>query len=492
MASVKSKVTTLLYSCVTLMIVFGAAYRSAEASPPRMPAHAEYSAATTSSPGILSIPAAAFTSYRDGYDYQNHGRYLKHFHDENGLLDAGVYYAPVNLPDGAVVTRVTYHYYLTYTSGYAGDVYLQRSKLDQDDYSNMASKGIYPPPTGFKSASTDEITNPTIDNSQYEYWVAVVLPVSQSGEDQQIWNCGVVIEYTPPETFSGVMTIPAAAFIPYQSGYDYENDGRFIFTTTGSSGVTLYVAPVKLPDGALVHSMTFHYYDNNPSFNVTARLLRKDDFGNPYQLMAFADSSSASGWASSSDNAPSYPVIGSMFHYWVEWDIPAWANLKGCAVVINYDLTSDPYAISFLSIPAASFKPFEGGYEFNQLSGELNHVHSAGGGFDPGLYYAQVNLPQGASVTKMYFYYYEVSLPYGTAILQRTRFSLGNYVDMASIVSTGSNYSIDTTTDISHPVIDNSLFAYWVVWTLPATSQFKGLSVLISYAFQTYLPILLR
>lgn len=242
---------------------------------------------------------------------------------------------------------MTYHYYLTYTSGDAGDVYLQRSKLDQDDYSNMASMGIYPPPTGYKYSTTDVIVNPIIDNSQCEYWVVVELPVSKSGDDQQMWNCGVVISYIPPTTFSGVLTIPAAAFTPYRDGYNYENDGRYIFTYAGSTDIA-YVAPVELPEGATVTSMTFHYYDANPSYLVSAHLFYRYVDGSVAEEMAYADSISGGGWSSDTDTSITGPLIDNgYYYYWIEWDIPAYADLKGCAVVINYTLDLPPFLWGF-------------------------------------------------------------------------------------------------------------------------------------------------
>ena len=61
--------------------------------------------------GKLAISDAAFTPFYDGYDYENHGRWLFHKHsDAGGSLD-GIYVAPVNLPHGATVDKVSFCYY---------------------------------------------------------------------------------------------------------------------------------------------------------------------------------------------------------------------------------------------------------------------------------------------------------------------------------------------------------------------------------------------
>ncbi len=52
----------------------------------------------------VPVSAAGFAPYEDGYDYENHGRYLKHLHGPGGNTANGWYMAPVRLPDGAIWT----------------------------------------------------------------------------------------------------------------------------------------------------------------------------------------------------------------------------------------------------------------------------------------------------------------------------------------------------------------------------------------------------
>jgi hypothetical protein len=94
------------------------------------------------------------------------------------------------------VTKVTWHYYTTLTSAYVGGVNLQRTRLGQGNYENMAVVSPYPETSGYSSDTDDTINYATVDNSQYAYWVFLELHSSGSGADEQTWDCGVVIEYT--------------------------------------------------------------------------------------------------------------------------------------------------------------------------------------------------------------------------------------------------------------------------------------------------------
>ena len=57
----------------------------------------------------LSIPASAFTPGLGYYNYQNHGRYLKYF-DNPVDTEPAVFYAPVQVPQGAVISKMTFYF----------------------------------------------------------------------------------------------------------------------------------------------------------------------------------------------------------------------------------------------------------------------------------------------------------------------------------------------------------------------------------------------
>jgi len=166
----------------------------------------------------LSIPAAAFTPWKAGEDfdisyplYNNHGRYLQHFGSHTnpappGNLDNHWYIAPIYLPDGVTLTKVIAHWYQENPVA-LGQFKLQRSEFGKGNFVDMAvvsSGGTI----GFGSTSTATISQAVVDNSLYAYWVLFYLPVSRLGPPtliKNVWGCGAQIEY------SSAIYLPAIA-----------------------------------------------------------------------------------------------------------------------------------------------------------------------------------------------------------------------------------------------------------------------------------------
>jgi hypothetical protein len=148
---------------------------------------------TPSSSVPVSIPAAAFTTYEDGYDYRNDARYLHHFQDPLGGNAHGWYLAPVQIPHGARVTRLAFYWNDQGASG-DGIARLQRTNLvgNFDEMAALASDGELVSGTYGKTITTS-ISNPVIDNRYHAYWVIWDLPVTILGGDG---GCGMIINYS--------------------------------------------------------------------------------------------------------------------------------------------------------------------------------------------------------------------------------------------------------------------------------------------------------
>jgi len=145
--------------------------------------------------GYQAISNAAFTPFYDGYDYQNHGRWLFHQNSNgNGGAD-GIYVAPVNLPQGATVEGMGFNYYDGSVT-LNGNGILARSKLGSYEIMGQAPSSVF---TGYHFSFQSTIAFNTIDNSQYSYFVVFVLPVTAvhnppaSGD---ILGCKAMIVYT--------------------------------------------------------------------------------------------------------------------------------------------------------------------------------------------------------------------------------------------------------------------------------------------------------
>jgi hypothetical protein len=135
----------------------------------------------------VAVAAAAFHPHQDGYDFRNDGRTLAP-EDETSTF----YLAPVQLPHGAVVTKVIFSWSdgadpqdgsasLYRVDGMGGETVMATMET-------QAAGGAY--------YSTDETINvPTIDNGQYAYYVWLVLP------HPDVWAHSVTIEYTITEPY---------------------------------------------------------------------------------------------------------------------------------------------------------------------------------------------------------------------------------------------------------------------------------------------------
>jgi hypothetical protein len=131
------------------------------------------------SSGQISMPTAAFSSfYYDQYEYENHARWLFHLHGRNGSAERGIYVAPVNLPDGVIITNFAAVIYDN-NSNDSGSAYLVRTRLGVNQ--DIASVSSPISGSGGYFANNDvSLTNTLVDNSQYAYFVYYDLPVSDS------------------------------------------------------------------------------------------------------------------------------------------------------------------------------------------------------------------------------------------------------------------------------------------------------------------------
>ncbi len=88
-----------------------------------------------------AISNAAFTPNHANFDYQNHGRWLFHLHDDHGAAEDGVYVAPVQLPQGVRIDSLWATFY-DGTAVYSGTAVLVRQSLaDYEVVSELNTTG---------------------------------------------------------------------------------------------------------------------------------------------------------------------------------------------------------------------------------------------------------------------------------------------------------------------------------------------------------------
>jgi hypothetical protein len=450
----------------------------------------------------LTIPAAAFAPGAEYYGYENHGRYLKYI-EGPPAVELGYFVAPVHLPQGATLRRLTFHYKDS-GAGQASLLLLRHTHDSQGSLgmAELVSSDIWTP--GYGSVSTTTF-NPTaiIDNSLYSYYVHLSLPPGGL-----VWGCGVEIEYFPPAQTptSSTLSVPPAAFAPFEDGYGFANAGWNLIHNSGAAAAGdrgWYLAPVHLPEGATVTQLVFHWLRQDTQVTGTAILQRTLLGADTYQNMA--EASSAIGAGSLTSSTGDTTITGSLidnstYAYWLVLDLPAAGqpgnHVEAREVDILFQLPSATSGT--VSVPAASFRAYEDGYDYENHGRHLLHKHSPGGGLNNGWYMAPVNLPDGATVTKMTFYWYRNGSYIGAARLQRTKLGEGTYEDLAVAFAPMGSAMNGSSSDVivAGGPIDNSQYAYWLVWDLPAnataTTGVHGQAVVVEYGFQVFLPAIQR
>jgi hypothetical protein len=498
------KLSVVLTIAAALVLLLGRASEAGRvpAGPlPNKPAKPNNTVAAAAGTQYLTIPATAFTPYEDGYDFLNAGPYLVHYHSPGGGTGNGWYLAPVQLPQGATVTEMTFHFFDDSTTNNIL-AQLQRSDLAGGFY-EMATVDSAGYSAGYSNRSDTSITSPVIDNLQNSYWVIWDGPV-YGGTGLDASGVSVVIAYTPPATDAGVISLSAAAFTPYVDGYDFQNHGRYLMHYHSPGGGTAngwYLAPVQLPQGATVTTMIFQFFDDSTTNNILARLWRSDLAGGSYEMATVDSAGYSVGYGKRADMTISNPVIDNLHNsYWVVWDGSAYGgtgyDASGVSMVIEY--TPPATDARILSIPAAAFAPYEDGYDFQNEGPYLMHYHSPDSGTANGWYLAPVQLPQGVTVAKMTFHFFDDSTTNNiVARLQRSDLAGSSY-EMATVDSTGysAGYSNRSDTTIDSPVIDNLHNSYWVLWDGPVYAgtgyDASGVSVVIECNFRVYLPAVLK
>lgn len=447
----------------------------------------------------LIIPAAALRPAHPDVDYELHGRYLIHF-GRAGLPDPATYYAPVQLPQGARITKITYFW----RDGGVGDTnaviyrHLKFTDINEMVAGVPTSTDTWAPSFG---SSYSPVQNFSIDqpvnNFSYSYYLQLGLPAGGA-----VWACAFQVEYQPATQVytSGVVNIPLAAFTPYQDGFDYYNGGWYQYHIDGPSTLQnrgWYNAPLLLPDGAQITGMTFHWQRNNTQEIGMAYIQRSLISSGNYEVVGVVSSSPGSntytGFSTANFN-PAPFVLNAIYSYWIVLDLPPSPSMELVARSVDVSYTMPAASVPVLSIPVSAFHPYEDGYDFQNDSRSLTHQHGPGGSFSNGWYIAPIHLPDGALVKRMDFRWFENTGVAGVARLQRSELNQGNYTNLAvAVTTTGTNSEgVSSDSSVEGGPVDNSRYAYWLVIDLPANAVLanfiRARSVQVWYVRQVFLP----
>ena len=148
-------------------------------------------AAAPAGTGYISVPAAAFVPSHYLVNYTNDGwqMYLNTIYSPDDAFSA-----PVHLPHGATVTKLTLNY-CDNDADYEDKVNVALWACRDGSATNMAY--VDSNDDGIGSVSTDSISQAVVDNSQYSYMLKVL--ITDYGEDLAFHE--VLIEFTYPTVF---------------------------------------------------------------------------------------------------------------------------------------------------------------------------------------------------------------------------------------------------------------------------------------------------
>lgn len=307
-----------------------------------------------------------------------------------------------------------------------------------------------------------------------------------------------------PETaWSGphYLTVPAAAFHPAADDYNYAIHGRYLihYGRGSQPDPGNYLAAVQLPQGARIKKITYFWKDPGAPGTTSASLSRALRNTDTVQEVAgivgsFDTFPPSFGYTDNTANhfAVDEPINNLLYSYYLRIDISGGGQVWGCAVQIEYD--TDPAAADpgLLVVPPAAFTPFSDHHHFYNFGWAFENFDGPASLADRGKYVAQVNLPDGATVTGLTFQWKRnlTTTQQATALLQRSLLSNGNYENLATVSAgpgSGSLISSTTTHTISYAQVSNFFYTYWLTLDLPDSNpiEIEARDVEIQYTLPT-------
>jgi len=119
----------------------------------------------------------------------------------------------------------------------------------------------------------------------------------------------------------GFLSVPAAAFVPCGTTYDWCNYGTTL-RNYDTVGWAVFYAALYLPQGVTVRNLTSYWYDNSTDDYVSCWLARLSQ-ATGGQFMAAADSTDVGGLGSSYDDTIMYATIdNTQFAYLLNVNVP--------------------------------------------------------------------------------------------------------------------------------------------------------------------------
>jgi hypothetical protein len=164
------------------------------------------------------------------------------------------------------------------------------------------------------------------------------------------------------------------------------------------------------------------------------------------------------------------------------------APIVGLASLLLYSMAATP-GHGYISVPAAAFRPESHTYQYEIVSGWVRNSDG-----DSDYYDAPLELPHGATLTKLTFFWEDgSSTDDGYCQLWRIVFSGGRGLGLASVNTNGDAGVADSSevTITMLATVDNSQYGYGLTVYLPDSSV-EAFGAIVEYTYPVSLPLIVR
>ena len=145
-----------------------------------------------------------------------------------------------------------------------------------------------------------------------------------------------------------------------------------------------------------------------------------------------------------------------------------------------------PGGPGFISVSTFGFKPY---YPSTNLAYTNTWIYNDSSSY--GVYFSPVNLPHGATITKVLFFYYDTVVGANmTFYLERVNLFDGSHTEVAQVNSTGSAGYGYVESVIFIPAVNNQLYSYIIEADIPGgyLANLSLINIRIDYGYPVYLP----
>lgn len=437
----------------------------------------------------LTLSAADFRPANSDLIYEAHGRYLKAFGNSAApTAKDGHFYAPVVLPSGSIITKMTlfFHDNNNFTNLMEARLYVRTSDTSVGEVAMVANNltGVQPIDKVEYGHSTDPLNIPY--SAFYTYFVDVRLPFSKTDGSVANWLCGIKIEYTEPDRLPTVdaITLPASTARPINTNATFSSFKDSLRHETYSGGVNSgsYLVPLNLPSGAQILSLSVLYssYSNR---TAKATLHRSEtSLNNDVTLGQIDIPAGTQVQKSLTTEIAGHPVVDNKtYSYWAILNLPPVDGsyyFDATRITVAYWLPQTPPVTFTTTVSAAAFTPFRSSYTYGNLGNFMRHKSTPAGVSEGthGLYMAPLTIPDGAILKKIIFNGYDSMTGTDNNIkirLQRSELGKGDYDTLKLIENTSSGgYVTPGVPDLSDidTAVDMKKYSYWVLVDMPVAS----------------------